>query len=335
MAAIVSGHRCSGSKPSAASAPTSGASHSGRASNLSAIRVSAAIAGACGGLHRATQGSRTETLVCGFLGCCVGLWLATPALGRGLIIRSLLAARHADCRRQNRGIETGRCRIFIAIAARAAIAIVLSLSRYTARLQAAVARTLTHKGIFRRLENRIGALARRFLTCFGRSGFLCTRLTIIAPLAFLAGLTLLTGLALFTRLTFLTRLPLITAVVNRLVEGWEITRRGEFALIFGFLATLLPTFLPRLALLFLALALIGYDAEIVVGELEEVFRLHAIAIEVSIVRQLAVFFQHLGRIAARPAVNPVELLAATAAVLTVVPPAAPAVVVTAIIVVQG
>jgi hypothetical protein len=68
-----------------------------------------------------------------------------------------------------------------------------------------------------------------------------------------------------------------------------------------------------------------------VGKLEVVFRLDAITIEVRIVRQLAILFQQLRRVAARPAVDPVELL--SAAVTLTVAPAAPAVVPT--IVVQG
>jgi hypothetical protein len=73
--------------------------------------------------------------------------------------------------------------------------------------------------------------------------------------------------------------------------------------------------------LFLALALIGDDAEIVIGELQVVFCLDPVAVQVGILRQLAVFLQQLRGIAARPAVDPVELLtAATVLAITAAPP---------------
>ena len=81
----------------------------------------------------------------------------------------------------------------------------------------------------------------------------------------------------------------------------------------------------------LALASVGHDAEIVIGELEVIFLRHAVAIEVRVVRQLLVFFQKLRRIAPCPAVAPVQLLAA--ALLAIVAATAPAVITT--IVVQG
>jgi hypothetical protein len=59
---------------------------------------------------------------------------------------------------------------------------------------------------------------------------------------------------------------------------------------------------------------------------------------VGVVRQLAVFFQHLRRITARPAVNPVQLLTAVAAARTIATPTPTVVVIVAVatvIVVQG
>ena len=85
------------------------------------------------------------------------------------------------------------------------------------------------------------------------------------------------------------------------------------------------------ALFFLADPLICDHTKIVIGELEVVLRLNAIAVEVRILRQLAVFLQQLRRIAARPAVNPVELLAAVVRAITAATPT----VVIPTIVIQG
>ena len=107
--------------------------------------------------------------------------------------------------------------------------------------------------------------------------------------------------------------------------------------VFAAFLAFLPAISARAALLFLADALIGDDAEIVIGELEVILLQHPVPIEVRVMRQLAVLFQHLRGIAARPAVNPVELLpisALTAAVVGVTA-AAPTVIVTASIVIQG
>jgi hypothetical protein len=67
-----------------------------------------------------------------------------------------------------------------------------------------------------------------------------------------------------------------------------------------------------------------------IGELQVSFFLHPVSVEMRVVSHLPVFLQHLRRIAPRPAVNPVELLAA---LLTIVS-APPAAVVSAIVV-QG
>jgi hypothetical protein len=109
---------------------------------------------------------------------------------------------------------------------------------------------------------------------------------------------------------------------------------------------ILPTVVAKrgltlaLALLVLALPLIGQHAKIVIGELKVIFLLDAIAVQVRIMRQLAILLQQLRRIAPRAAVDAVDLLA-TAALLTiaaaiavVATPAAPAVIISTIIV-QG
>jgi hypothetical protein len=106
---------------------------------------------------------------------------------------------------------------------------------------------------------------------------------------------------------------------------------GVVAVVAIAFAAFLPTVVAALALLFLALALVGDHAEIVICELEIVFLVDAIAVEVRVVRQLAVFLEQLRRVAARTAVDAVELL--PAALLTIVTPAAPAVIPT--VIVQG
>jgi hypothetical protein len=72
-----------------------------------------------------------------------------------------------------------------------------------------------------------------------------------------------------------------------------------------------------------------------IGVLQEGFLLHPVAIEVGIVRQLAIFLQHLRSIAAGAAVYPVELLATTALRAIVVTATASAIVVVIIIIVTA
>ena len=77
-----------------------------------------------------------------------------------------------------------------------------------------------------------------------------------------------------------------------------------------------------LALLVLARALVGDDAEVVVGELEVVFLGHAVAVQMRVVRHLAILLEQLRRIAARPAVDAIlvapALLAVAATAATIV-----------------
>ncbi|GAA4761681.1 hypothetical protein GCM10023306_03460 [Novosphingobium ginsenosidimutans] len=71
-----------------------------------------------------------------------------------------------------------------------------------------------------------------------------------------------------------------------------------------------------------------------VGELQVIFGLHAVAVHVGVLGELAILFEQLRRIAPGPAVDPVELLTATTTALTIAT-AAPTIVVTTVIVVQG
>jgi hypothetical protein len=85
------------------------------------------------------------------------------------------------------------------------------------------------------------------------------------------------------------------------------------------------------ALLVLLRARVGDDAEIVVRELQVLFGLHPVAVQGGVVRQLLVLFQHLRRVAARAAVDPVALVAPALATIV----AAAAAIVVPIVVVQG
>lgn len=64
-----------------------------------------------------------------------------------------------------------------------------------------------------------------------------------------------------------------------------------------------------LLLLFLASAIIGQHAEIMIGKLQIIFSVHAIAGELRVACHILVFFKKLGCIAASAAVNPVPVVA--------------------------
>ena len=76
---------------------------------------------------------------------------------------------------------------------------------------------------------------------------------------------------------------------------------------------------PAFALLllpgFLAAAEIGEHAEIMIGELQMIFRIDAVVIKLRILRQFLVFFQHLRCVAARPVIDAVIIIKAAAVVL--------------------
>jgi hypothetical protein len=79
-------------------------------------------------------------------------------------------------------------------------------------------------------------------------------------------------------------------------------------------------------LFFLAGAIVGQHTEIMVGELEIIFHVHAVAGELRITRHVPVLFQKLGGIAPRPVVDTVTAVAAP----TVLPVGAPVIVPAAI-----
>ncbi len=55
------------------------------------------------------------------------------------------------------------------------------------------------------------------------------------------------------------------------------------------------------------------DAEIMVGELQKIFCLHAVPVMLRVLGQLFIFIEQLGRVAAGPAVDSVKLVSTTAA----------------------
>ena len=77
---------------------------------------------------------------------------------------------------------------------------------------------------------------------------------------------------------------------------------------------------------FLPAAVIGQYAEIMVCELVIIFGLHAVAIQLGILRQLFIFFEHLRRIATRPVVDPVLMVitVTVVALCAIIAPAATA-----------
>ena len=194
----------------------------------------------------------------------------------------------------------------------------------------ATARTaaFTNEGIGRRLVNAVRFIASIFarrgrgviLGCF-------TRLRFIAPTGFRRALETFGTFGTFgTFRPFGTLRPVfaLAPVIDRgLIEGGEIAFHREIRRIIRLVAqggiALLPAFITALTLLFLSQPGVGDHAKIMVCELQIIFRRDAITIEVGIVGQLAIFFQHLRGIAARTAVHAIQLLAATAATATATP----------------
>lgn len=77
---------------------------------------------------------------------------------------------------------------------------------------------------------------------------------------------------------------------------------------------------------FLPAAVIGQYAEIMVRELVIIFGLHAVAIQLGILRQLFIFFEHLRRIATCPVIDPVLMVitVTVVALCAIIAPAATA-----------
>ena len=158
-----------------------------------------------------------------------------------------------------------------------------------------------------------------------------TGATIFPLLAFFAGCAFLAIAALIavTRGILLPVIGLLTIKALLLVRLVFAFRGGKFVLVRLFFAAF-AAIVGAGALLFLTDTGIGDHAEIVVGKLQVIFGLNAITVEVCVLRQLAILFEHLGGIAPCAAVDPVELLAATLRA-AVVPATAPAVIPTIVV----
>lgn len=146
----------------------------------------------------------------------------------------------------------------------------------------------------------------------------------------------LTVAAIFTGLTFGTLLTLRTAIIFVLTAGFS----GDFSL-FAFFAHIALIIAPVAAFaffvapfalraaFFLTAAIIGEHTEIMVGELQIIFRVHPVAIMLCVLRQLFEFFEHLARVAARPVVDPILVIITVAIIILrtviVIAPTAPAV----------
>ena len=286
-------------------------------------------------------------LFCGLF--CFRLGLARAAHAGGSFgLSGHFIARCADRRRQDRGIKAGRFTLIGSlITARAALLIILSLPNGAARTQTARAtRGFAHERVFSWLESRFsGLLARMFTRILDRWLDLdfCAGAALFAPWPILTRSTfgtLGTIFALgpiFALGTILILRAIIAglAIITLLIITREIVVSVEIARILALVTTFSPAFARAIALIVLTDALIGDDAEIMVRELQVIFGLNAITIEVRIMRQLAILLEHLRRITARTAVDPVKLLSAASATRTIVCPSAPAVIVTTIVVIQG
>ncbi len=100
---------------------------------------------------------------------------------------------------------------------------------------------------------------------------------------------------------------------------------GGFIAFHRFAIFILPIVAVRTALLLLTLAFflsrfeIGEDAEIMVGELQVIFGVHAVVIMLRVAGQFLVFFKHLAGVAARAVVDPVLVIETVIAVAVLLP----------------
>jgi hypothetical protein len=126
-------------------------------------------------------------------------------------------------------------------------------------------------------------------------------------------------------LPFAFRLALLTRGIHaEIVAGIVHAVEILIVLVIAFVGPAAATLL----LLFLARSVVGEDAEIMVGELQIIFRVHPIARHLGIARHVPVFFEKLGRIAACTVVDAVAIIATapisttgTTATIVVIPAA--------------
>lgn len=164
----------------------------------------------------------------------------------------------------------------------------------------------------------MGALPRRLFRPSGLAARLLGRFSESGTVAAVA----ITATA---AVTIVTLIPLVGTIVARLFAA-TIFVLATFALrLFGAvvageigrveLVTLILEILvaraEALLLLLLPGAVVRKDAEIMIGELQIIFRIHPIARHLGIARHILVFLKKLGCIATRAVVDPVAVVAAT------------------------
>jgi hypothetical protein len=91
-------------------------------------------------------------------------------------------------------------------------------------------------------------------------------------------------------------------------------------------AVIIPPFIALRAVFFLTATEIGEHAEIMVRELQIIFRLYPITVQLGVLRQLFIFFEHLRSVSARAIVDAILMIVAIAVIIlrTIIAPAATA-----------
>ncbi len=143
-------------------------------------------------------------------------------------------------------------------------------------------------------------------------------LIILAALALRIVATLGAGLVLLLAILVLAPRTRIIGLILRIIALSLALRRAVDAvvLVVGIVAAKVAALILAGAAIFvLTGTVVGEHAEIMVGKLQIIFGGHAVAVHLRIVRHLLVFLEHLRGIAARPAVDPVALIHASAATI--------------------
>jgi hypothetical protein len=166
-------------------------------------------------------------------------------------------------------------------------------------------------------------------------------LTVIPFIAFIAIATVAVSVvAIIALVPVATFAPLRTAVfiIAMTQIGFDVAAVGYFlgeftAFIVAFFiapiatfAIIIPPFITLRAVFFLTAAEIGEHTEIMVGKLQIIFRLHTITVQLGVLRQLFIFFEHLGSVSASTIVDAILVIVAITVVIlrTIIAPAATA-----------
>jgi hypothetical protein len=154
-------------------------------------------------------------------------------------------------------------------------------------------------------------------------------LTAVVPLATLTLITIALPAIATRAIALVIVAPLIVVVVAAFVTATAITTPvfGDAGLFVGahrfaleaeivVLVEIVATTPLLLALILVPPPLVGQHAEIVIGELQIIFGVHAVTGHLRIARHVAVFLVQLGRVTTRAAVDPVAAVTLTAATTT-------------------